>query len=316
MNPDYRRSLQRHYGRLGLALFSYLLATLLAQLLAQFAAEAFFPQFLRSGWYLPVLSFVPMYLVGFPVFLAVLPPAPPKELLPAKGRLPLKSLPALLLMCFGFLYPGNLLGQALNAIMNAVTGGGGGSPLEQIASDSNLLAYGLLAVVLAPVMEEITFRKLLLDRMRTIDKPSAVFFSALAFGLFHGNVVQFFYAFGVGLLFGVIYLRTGKLRYSILLHMLVNFFGSMVTLWLLPHVDLMDPLNSLPPLLGLAGYSILLMSAAIAGVVLLVRRRKTLRVGDEADRLSGGDRVLIPFCTWGGAAYLLGSLLICGMAYW
>ena len=314
MNPDYLRSLRRHYGRIGLALFAYLAVTLAAELLFEGAAAFLFPSFTRSGWYLPLLSAVPMYLIGFPIFLWVLPPKPEKELLPPKQKLPLKNLWPLFLMCFGFLYPGNLIGQGIDAVLSAVFRAGSGNPLEQLAGDSDLLAYGLLAVVIGPIMEEITFRKLLLDRMRTIDKPAAVFFSALAFGLFHGNVVQFFYAFGVGLLFGVIYVRTGRLRYTIVLHMVVNFFGSVVTMLILPHVDLLNPLNAILPLLCLSFYALLLMAAAVAGVVLLIKRRKSLYVGDGADRLAGR-RFSTAFCTWGGALYLLASLGVFAMKY-
>lgn len=314
MVPDYRRSLKRHYSRLGLALFLYMLATVAAEYAMQFLVASFWPAFPDSGWYLVTLSFIPMYLIGFPVFLTALPPAAPKELRPPKQKLPGKLFFPLLLMCFGFLYPGNLIGQGLNEGLSFLLSSSGGNSLEVLTSGSDLLPYSIVAVVLGPLMEEITFRKLLLDRMRTIDKPAAVFFSALAFGLFHGNVVQFFYAFGVGLLFGVIYIRTGKLWYSVALHMLVNFFGSVVTMFLLPRIDMLHPLDALAPLLALAGYAMLLMTAAIAGVVLLIKHRKKLYVGDEYDRLKG-IRFSTVFCNGGFLLYLLVSLAVFAMAY-
>ena len=321
MVPDYRRSLKRHYSRLGLALFLYMLATVAAEYAMQLLVASFWPEFLDSGWYLVTLSFVPMYLIGFPVFLWALPPAAPKELRPPKQKLPGKLFFPLLLMCFGFLYPGNLIGQGLNealsflsCLLNSGSSGSGGNALEMLASGSDLLPYSIVAVILGPLMEEITFRKLLLDRMRTIDKPAAVFFSALAFGLFHGNVVQFFYAFGVGLLFGVIYIRTGKLWYSVALYMLVNFFGSVVTMLLLPQIDMLHPLDALAPLLALGGYAMLLLTAAVAGVVLLIKHRKKLYVGDEYDRLRGM-RFSTAFCTVGFTLYLLASIAVCAMAY-
>ena len=45
-------------------------------------------------------------------------------------------------------------------------------------------------------------------------------FSGLMFGLFHGNLNQFVYAFVLGLCFGFIYVKTGNIRYTIGLHML------------------------------------------------------------------------------------------------
>ena len=50
------------------------------------------------------------------------------------------------------------------------------------------------------------------------------------FGLFHGNFGQFFYAFAVGSVFAYVALRTGGIRYTVVLHFLVNFFGMTVSL--------------------------------------------------------------------------------------
>ena len=42
------------------------------------------------------------------------------------------------------------------------------------------------------------FRKLLIDRIVPFGQRVAVVVSGLAFGLFHGNFYQFFYAFSLG----------------------------------------------------------------------------------------------------------------------
>ena len=58
--------------------------------------------------------------------------------------------------------------------------------------------------------------------MRRYGEKTAIVFSALAFALFHMNLFQFFYAFGLGLIFGYVYTRTSRLRYSVLMHMLID----------------------------------------------------------------------------------------------
>ena len=58
------------------------------------------------------------------------------------------------------------------------------------------------------------------------------------FALFHLNLFQFFYAFGLGLMFGYVYMRTSQLRYSIVMHMIINFNGSVLAPWVLSQVDL------------------------------------------------------------------------------
>ena len=45
------------------------------------------------------------------------------------------------------------------------------------------------------------------------------------------NVFQFFYAFGLGLMFGYVYTRTSRLRYSVAMHMLINLNGSVLAHW-------------------------------------------------------------------------------------
>ena len=177
-----------------------------------------------------------------------------------------------------------------------------------------------MAVVLAPIMEELTFRKLLLDRMRTIDKPSALFFTALAFGLFHSNLVQFFYAFGVGRIFGCIYLRTGRIGYSMVLHVVVNFLGSAAALFLMGKLDLaaLDAaalMENLLPLLGLGIYAMVLIAGSIAGIVLLFRHKRSLRVADGRDLLGPGSRFSLVFCRPAWLLYCLAVLAMIVISY-
>ena len=69
------------------------------------------------------------------------------------------------------------------------------------------------------------FRKQLIDHTRKYGEKTAILLSGLAFGLFHMNLFQFFYAFLLGVMFGYIYMRTSKLRYSTAMHMIINFNG-------------------------------------------------------------------------------------------
>ena len=321
MTPEYRYTLRKHYGRLSLALLAYYVVTNAAQFAVQYAVLAWVPAWAEAGWFLPALAFVPMYCIGFPIFLWLLPKAPPRELMPEKRSIPGRELIPILLMCLGVLYPGNLLGQGLDWLLRRVfQTSGGGNSLEVLMDSSSTWAFFLVAVVLAPIMEELTFRKLLLDRMRTIDKPSAVFFTALAFGLFHSNVVQFFYAFGVGIIFGCIYLRTGRIGYSMVLHVIINFLGSAAVLFLMGDLDLtnLDPaalMEHLLPLLGLGIYALVLIAGSIAGIVLLIRHRRSLRVADGGDRLASGSRFSLVFCRPGWLLYCLAALAVVVISY-
>ena len=72
-------------------------------------------------------------------------------------------------------------------------------------------------------------RRFLIDRTAVYGERAAIVFSAVAFGLFHGNLFQFFYAAGIGLLLGLLYVRTGRLIYTVTLHSLINLIGAVVS---------------------------------------------------------------------------------------
>lgn len=90
----------------------------------------------------------------------------------------------------------------------------------------NPVLFFVFSVLCAPLYEELLFRKLLADRAGRDGRKIALVLCGLMFGAFHGNLNQFVYATGLGLFFGFLYIRTGKLRYTVILHMLVNFMGS------------------------------------------------------------------------------------------
>lgn len=316
MDAPYRAALRRHYYRIGFAVLVFYLAFILLQVGVNAAVTAAAPELTEKGWYIPALSFFPLYCIGFPLYLLALPSAPPAALLPEKRSIAGKELLLILLMCFGVLYPGNLLGLGVDQLARSFfRSSAGGNPIEQLLNGSGYWAYALLAGVLAPVMEELCFRKLLLDRLRTIDKPSALFLSALTFGLFHSNPVQFFYAFGVGLVFGAVYLRTGRVVYTMVLHVLVNFFGGLVSTWILQFVDLTRPADAILPLAGLAVYALLVVAAAVTGIVLLIRHRRSLRVADGQDLLGPADRFGLAFLNPGFILYVFAALAVMVMSY-
>ena len=82
----------------------------------------------------------------------------------------------------------------------------------------------------APIMEEILFRGLIFRRLRTYCKfPVALIVSSFIFGLCHGNILQFFYAFLLGLLMGLLYGRFRTLWAPIAFHAAANLFSVAVT---------------------------------------------------------------------------------------
>ena len=107
--------------------------------------------------------------------------------------------------------------------------------METISMGNPLLV--LLAVgILAPIVEEVTFRGMIYREMRTFCPVfvSAIMSAAL-FGLVHMNVVQSTYAGFLGLVFALAYEKTDTIKVPILLHIAFN------TVNLTPDISLASP---------------------------------------------------------------------------
>lgn len=87
----------------------------------------------------------------------------------------------------------------------------------------------IYTAVLGPITEELAFRGLSLGYFqKSVTFAWANIFQALLFGLIHGNLIQFVYAFILGLLFGYIAHRTGSLMVTIILHVCFNSMSFLI----------------------------------------------------------------------------------------
>jgi len=172
-----------------------------------------------------LLSTLPMYAVGIPLATLVFrfaDPMPPTE----KRSLSPATFAGVVAICFALALVGSLFGQAVNNGISAVTGREAENPVEEITRNVPFWLNLLVVGVCAPVAEEFVYRKCVIDRTRRYGDGAAVLISALLFGAIHGNFTQFFYAVFLGAVFGAVYCATGKLRYTIALHMLFNCVGT------------------------------------------------------------------------------------------
>lgn len=78
--------------------------------------------------------------------------------------------------------------------------------------------------IIAPVTEEFFFRGMLLKVFSKANQRFAVFATAVFFGLAHGNLPQFLLAFLLGLFLAHITLKHGSIIPSIVVHIFVNTF--------------------------------------------------------------------------------------------
>jgi membrane protease YdiL (CAAX protease family) len=136
------------------------------------------------------------------------------------------------------MYAGNIIGNYIMILVSLSTGKVIANPVAEMLSGPSFWINTIVVAVIGPIIEEIIFRKLILDRTHIWGEKTAMVFSALIFALLHGNLYQFFYAFGMGLIFAYIYIRTGRIRYTIALHMFINGFFGVFANWVISKVPL------------------------------------------------------------------------------
>ncbi|MBQ6465132.1 MAG: CPBP family intramembrane metalloprotease [Oscillospiraceae bacterium] len=282
---------RRDFSRLSFALLVFLVAASLLQVLYSIlGSRVSFPQ---GSWFYWVVGYiVPIYAVGVPLALLVMRRVPAVRA--ERRSLSLGSFLVFLLMCFPIMYGGNLIGTILSSMFS---GGAAQNPLEGMVSKPGVLQIVVLAV-LAPLFEEFIFRRQLIDRAGRYGEKTAILFSSLTFGLFHGNLYQFFYAFGLGMLFAYIYTRTRKLRYTVALHMIINFLGSVVGPWIVSKAalssEMLEAAAQDPASADLGGmalvslYGFAILGLSIAGLVLLIRRRRRFVFQRAEEELPNG----------------------------
>ncbi|MBQ6595151.1 MAG: CPBP family intramembrane metalloprotease [Clostridia bacterium] len=276
------------YSRIGVALTLMILVNLASQLLLLAILQATgrdvsaLTDASGSTTLMWLAALVPQYALGFPAALLLMRSMPARS--PSVHTPDRLDVFKTLFVCSAVMFLGSLIGNLVSSLLSSGTSV---NPLDAWAEDTNPIKIPIM-VLMGPLLEELLFRKTLIDRTLPYGEKAAVVFSALCFGLFHMNVYQFFYAFGLGLLLGYIYVRTGRLRYTILIHMLINLMGAVVApaliarmdLELLESVNLFTSLrtvarilvNSLPYLL----YATFLLSSATVGLILLFLNRRRI----------------------------------------
>ena len=92
----------------------------------------------------------------------------------------------------------------------------------------NLMNAGFLSMLLSvgiliPIFEEILFRGFIFTKLKNAMRVGlAVVLQAVVFGVYHMNLIQAAYAAILGVIFAVVYIRTGSIISSMLIHIALN----------------------------------------------------------------------------------------------
>lgn len=263
------KAYKKEFSSIGFRMLISTVLILLLQIGAQTLALALFPQWQDNFTILLVVTMLPLYLLGFPIafFLMRNKEAAAIE----KHSMTPGQLVIAFLMLYGIMIIGNLIGLAITAGIGVLKGAPVQNSILNVITGGPLWVTAIFTVLCAPVYEEFLFRKLICDKVVKYGEGCAVVLSGLLFGLFHMNFNQFFYAFFLGCFLAFLYVKTGNLKYTILLHMVINFFGSVLG-GIILSLDQTDPLMMAISVV----YSLCIYAIGISGIVLLIVKRRKL----------------------------------------
>ena len=120
---------------------------------------------------------------------------------------------------------------------------------------------------------------------------------------YHGNIYQFCYAFVLGCVFGYVYVKSGKMIYTIVLHMMINFMGSIASVLVVKASGLTkimdgsiaDPNEMVSYLMGnLRGlaifgiYFLVIIAIVIGGIIVLAVNFKKISLQPASEPIEKG----------------------------
>ncbi len=309
---DEKRARSR-FSRFFLAISAYLIIATLIVALAVLVVNFAFPDkaltITDNIWFTWGTQIVAMYLIAFPIFFLIIKGM--RSTVRVKSKMKFGEFLKLLCIAQALMVAGNLVGNIINSIISMFIPGDVTNSTEELIKGTPIYITIIVAVIIGPIVEELIFRKFLMDKLGIYGDRIAIVVSAVTFGIFHGNLYQLFYAVLLGFVLAYIYAKTSNIIYPILMHMLVNFLGSVVPM---PIVNIMDrytelseeymnaivsenaeaALENFNSLYGdeftrlsamIGAYNILIYGLTIAGIVFLVKNRRKFFVSDRCEVL-------------------------------
>lgn len=247
-----------------------------------------------------VLNSINVCVIGTTVLALALRKLPVTKI--EKRPMKIGQLLLLIMMMYGLTQVGSLMGMPIHLALTTI--GSLTADSEDAAAElSNNLVFSSGTVIriisigiLPAIFEELLFRKFLIDRTIRHGEFISCAMSGIMFGLWHGNFQQFFFAFFIGVLFAFVYIRTGNIIYTMIMHASVNLVTSTVTVELFNalmksmgidmatgniNTDIDDSViikSVLPMLLLLLLWIGLLVSFQIVGFIMLIVKRKKFKL--------------------------------------
>ena len=295
---DELKAARKQFSTLGLMFLAGTLIIMAVQSIPAVIVGMLRPEWMADPNVSMACNMLPQYLVGMPLMILLIKQVPAVKV--EKHSIKPGHYILSMLMCYAVMYLSNLAGNIVTFLIGALKGQAVENVAVDMISSLNLGWVFFYTVICAPLYEEYIFRKLIAERTVRYGQAAAVITSGLMFGLFHGNLNQFAYAFTLGAFLAFMYVKTGSLKVTVGLHMLVNFMGGVVGAGLMKLIDMdeymqvmesMDMniiteycMDHIGALLLIMAFGFFVLAVTITGFVLLVvflaKGRFTFAPGD------------------------------------
>lgn len=185
----------------------------------------------------------------------------------------------------GLNYLATIACSILFVLINALTGFFPHSLSFDIPSFTQPIAFvfcALSAVVVAPILEEILFRGLILRSLQKFGNTFAIIVSSVLFGLFHGNLQQTIPVMVASVVLGMVAIRTNSLWPSVIIHSVNNALTLLFQ----------AASEYIPSSLFDIMYLLIMLAILCVGFLLLNKQRGNIKIHDyNFSKLSVGARV-------------------------
>lgn len=262
---------RRFFSKIGFNYFALEIIALVLNLFIGLFISIINPNLLSNQTMMTFFSAIWTYLLPLPIFIYIMRKTEAKTL--EKHKMTVKTFVICISITMFLMWIGNIMGVIITSGIGSLIQHEVANPINDVINNSGLVANLIIITTIAPIFEELIFRKLLIDRTIKYGGTISVLLSGLLFAFFHGNLNQFFYAFLLGGFFAIIYIKTGQIKYTIGLHMIINFIGSVVSLFV--SQPLMDLANgsviSPTSTFGVILYILITLGLTVMGLIYSIK---------------------------------------------
>lgn len=259
---------KKFFSKIGFNYLAYSIASILFLIILSNIIAVIRPEILNNINIATIITAICNYVLPLPILLFLMRKLDSTEI--KKNNLGFKTFLKYLCITFTLMWIGNITGTIITNLLSFTIQNDIANPIQNLINSTDLWLNLILISLIGPIFEEVIFRKILIDRTIKYGPLASILVSAIIFGLIHGNLNQFCYTVLVGGFFAYVYIKTGQIKYSIGLHIILNMLGSVLSMIVNNSaVNLSNAFNT-TDLAILVFYFILILIALFVGIYTLV----------------------------------------------